>query len=633
MCGILGKVGHRAPIPLPLETLKHRGPDNSSSWTNGRNCTFGHRRLAILDLDPRANQPMCDPSGRYTLIFNGEIYNYEELKRERLAHVEFRSTSDTEVLLYLWTKYGVDALQFLRGMFAFALWDDWTDTLYLVRDRLGKKPLFYSIQEGEIAFASELCGLLPLLKRQPDLHVPALDLFLAYQFIPAPHSIYSGVHKIRPAHYGVWRDGAWQEIRYWELAFEPEDTIAEEDALNLLEERIRESVRLRLRSDVPVGVLLSGGVDSSLVAAMAAQEYGRTIKTFSVGFREESFNELPFAQQVADKYATDHHVIMLSEQAEDLFQNMIRRYGEPFGDKSALPSMLVCREAAQNVKVVLNGDGGDELLAGYQKYAVGAVKRGIGSWATAAATLGRGLDRVSAYIGPDGGILRKARASISPLSQVIHFDQFIQPRHECALYKPDVFEAVKAARRQYEWTLIHEVPLPRQLLNKMLCIDYRHYLANDLLVKMDLASMAFSLEARSPLLDHRLFEFAARLPPDMKLRQGTAKYLLKKLAERYLPAEVIYRPKMGFSIPVSRWVREKFSPHIQEMCHTPSHRLWDFCNPALVQAWLRAHMEQKQDHGFRLWALLILGEWLRQEKLSRESPLCNRRVSAEAGRR
>ena len=427
MCGILGKLGRNAPAHLPLETPKHRGPDACGSWTNGRNCTLGHTRLAILDPDPRANQPMRDLSGRFTLVFNGEIYNYAELRRDRLKGVAFRSTSDTEVLLNLWARYGVDALPLLRGMFAFAVWDERTESLYLVRDRLGKKPLFYSLHGDGLAFASELCALRPLLRTCPDVSAPAIDLFLGYQFIPAPHTIYHGVHKLRPAHYGVWHAGVWQEVRYWELTFDPDHAIGDEDALTLLEAQVREATRLRLRSDVPVGVLLSGGVDSSLVAAMAAQEYGGTLKTFSMGFHEETFNELPFAQRVADRYATDHHAFILNEEAEELLQSAVTCYGEPFGDKSALPSMLVCREAAKHVKVVLNGDGGDELLAGYKKYAVGALKRGTGPWAVTAAALGRGLDQVSTYVGADRGLLRKARATLPPLSQVMHFDEFLQP--------------------------------------------------------------------------------------------------------------------------------------------------------------------------------------------------------------
>jgi asparagine synthase (glutamine-hydrolysing) len=615
MCGIMGKVGKPLVTHMPVGALRHRGPDAQCQWTNGTTCTLGHTRLAIIDLDPRANQPMHDPSGRYTLVFNGEIYNYVELAKEHLTDVAFVSSSDSEVLLHLWARFGVRCLSMLRGMFAFAIWDEQEQSLWLARDRLGKKPIFYSFDQNSLAFASELCALCPLLPVPPKISLASLDLFLGYQFIPAPHSIYENVHKLPAAHYGVWRRGQWQVERYWQLQFEPSRRLAEEEVLEQLDAKLREAVRLRLRADVPVGVLLSGGVDSSLVTAIAAQEHRRPIKTFSVGFAEESFNELPYADKIARRYNTEHYPVILRERLEEQFAHMVAAYGEPFGDKSALASLFVCREAAKHVKVILNGDGGDELLAGYSKYQYPLAKqvfarRQLGGYrmATQLETLAYQFPEKS----PLFNLLQSGSYWMQPLLQVLRFEGFVRNFDRDRLYREPIAKAVKTVRQEYEMSLLRELSLPRNLLSQLLSVDYRNYLANDLLVKMDIASMAASLEARSPLLDHELMEFTARLETDLKIRNGTSKYLLKKLAGRYIPAEVINRPKHGFSIPVSQWIRTFFAGSLRDMIANKNHPLWEYCRTETVQQWLDRHVLAQEEHGYRLWMLLILGTWLQQ---------------------
>lgn len=632
MCGILGIVGAEIPPDLPLHTLRHRGPDAANSWTNSRSCILGSTRLAIVDLDARANQPMRDPSGRFVIVFNGEIYNHEELRKRSLSDDRLTTTSDTEVLLHLWARLGVDCLPLLRGMFAFAIWDEHSETLFLVRDRIGKKPLFYSLEHQRIAFASELGGLVPLLRKPPDVDPTSIDLFLAHQFVPCPRSIYRGISKLPPAHYGVWRQGMWTTQRYWELRFSSSGEKDEGEALEQLDDAVREATRIRLRADVPVGVLLSGGVDSGLIAAFAAEEYGRPIQTFSVGFQESAFDELHHANAVATRYGTDHHPLVMSEGVDELFLEAVRRYGEPFGDKSALPSLLVCREAARYVKVVLNGDGGDELFAGYPKYQVCAAQRLLGRYAKPAASLGGVLDALARDLGGAQRLLRRARGVVSPLSRVTHFDGFVRAEDQRKLYWPDMFDSVRLARKCYEQALLSELRLPPRLLDTMLHVDYRHYLANDLLVKMDIASMSSSLEARSPLLDHTLFELAATWPANLKIRRRTGKYLLKRLAERYLPLSVIHRPKQGFSIPVSQWIRDRFRHRLEALCASTNEPIWAYCRPSMVRLWLREHLTRQRDHGFRLWAILVLGTWLGEEKSRLEHPVRHSGVPTEASR-
>jgi asparagine synthase (glutamine-hydrolysing) len=332
---------------------------------------------------------------------------------------------------------------------------------------------------------------------------------------------------------------------------------------------------------------------------------------------------------IAERYATDHHPIVLTQGTSDLFLEAVRRYGEPFADKSALPSLLVCREASRSVKVVLNGDGGDELFAGYQKYQMHPLQQLMGRFAPASARVGAMLDACARDVAGVGPVFRRMRRAVSPLSAVTHFDGFVRSEDQRRLYQPDVFTQVRSARGAYEHALLTELQLPEDLLAKLLHVDYRHYLANDLLVKMDIASMSSSLEARSPLLDHTLFELAARLPASLKLRGRTGKYLLKRLAERYLPREAIYRPKQGFSIPVSRWVRERFRPELEALfaSHEP---LWTYCRPDAVRQWLNEHLTRRREHGQRLWAMLVLGTWLREEKTRRERAVRHRGVPAEA---
>ena len=618
MCGIIGRVGRGHIDALGLEYLSHRGPDARGQWTNGRNCSLGHTRLSILDLDERANQPMTDPTGRFTIVYNGEIYNYVELRQEQLAKESFRTTSDTEVLLLLWRKMGVDCLVLLRGMYAFAVWDDRENKLWLARDRFGQKPLVYTSDGQSLIFASELRALRQCMT-EPQLEPKAIDLFLGYQFIPAPYTINRNVFKLPAAHYAVWDGKDFRMCRYWKLQFagKGQSAISEKDAADILEQKTRQAVRYRLRADVPVGCLLSGGVDSGLVTAMAAQEAPSRIMTFTIGFKERQYDEREYARQVAERYSTDHHCYELSmQESEGYLDKAIEQYGEPYGDSSALPTLMVCKYAGENVKVVLSGDGGDELLAGYSFFRLRLTDRLFGSAMKERYRLARAIGQFRRGTCQDGAwakFFKKLGASASPLNRSLIYEHYVREHDRTMLYQGDFFNQVESLRHEYQLSLLDEADFATYPLNQLLAIHYRGYFADDLLVKTDIASMAFGLEVRAPLLDQELMEFAATLPPDLKFRKGVGKYLLKKVASKYLPEQLLNRRKRGFSVPVADWIRSHYNTHMRDMAGSVNHPIWQYLNRATVSDWMRQHEQKQVNHGKRLWLILLLGLWLEKK--------------------
>jgi asparagine synthase (glutamine-hydrolysing) len=618
MCGIIGALGDKVFTRLPLDKLAHRGPDASDSWTNNRNCVLGHTRLSIMDLNSRSNQPMTDKSGRYHMVYNGEIYNYSELAKTYLGDVKLATTSDSEVLLQLWVKLGTECIKLLRGMFAFAIWDDKEEQLFLVRDRLGQKPLFYHLAGKNISFSSEL-NALSEIQSNLSISSKAIDLFLSNQFIPTPNSIYEDVFKLPPGSYATWRNGKFELNTYYKLRFDHKlnEDLSESDAIKQLEDIIIESIKLRLRSDVPVGSLLSGGVDSSLVTALAAKVGTGRLKTFSIGFKESAFNELEYARIVADKYNTEHtENIFDEEDALNLLMKSTRQYGEPFGDKSSLASLLVCSIAGKNVPVVLSGDGGDEVLAGYSKYRLDsrhALSSIFPIHSNSYHQMANNLQfsKINKYFQPNS-FFAKSLKYLEPLSGVTRFNEFFTPFHMHQYYNKDFLRDVLFARKEHISQLISDISLDNHILNKMLSLDYKNYFADDLLVKMDIASMAYSLEVRSPLLDASLMEYAASLPIKFKQKAGTGKYLLKRLAESYLPKDLIYRPKQGFSIPVSKWLSGGLREPLEEILHSENHRVWEYLNrTALVKLYDRGNGIAK--NASRFWVFLNLSLWLQQD--------------------
>ncbi|HYJ77973.1 MAG TPA: asparagine synthase (glutamine-hydrolyzing) [Longimicrobiaceae bacterium] len=618
MCGIAGGVDWRGMqgdggVGGVLAGLRHRGPDDGGVWTSpDRLCTLGHARLAILDLSPAGHQPMLDPHTGNAIVFNGEIYNHAERRAEcERDGWAFRSRSDTEVILALYRRHGRACVHRLRGMFAFALWDAGRRELFLARDRVGKKPLHYALTPHGLLFASEIDPLArhPAVSGERDPE--ALELYLQLQYIPAPWSIYRGIRKLPPASTAVLGPGGLQVEPYWDVDYRPKQPLREAEALEGLEEKLREAVRLRMIADVPVGALLSGGVDSSLVVAMMAGQSAAPVRTFSVGFAEQAYDELPHARAVAERYRTDHHAEVVRGEVEPLLAELVRHYGEPFADSSAVPSFQVSRMARRHVKVVMNGDGGDELLGGYPRYALrpAAIRVGaaLGSVRSAA-----GLARMAAQLGGHPSLPARARrrwllrAAHPELQSMVMYEGFWGDARRGALLPGGGTGAVEAWRREWLGRARHAGANP---VDRMLWIDNHTYLPGDLLVKMDVATMHCGLEARSPLLDHEVIEFCAALPVHLKVGGGTGKYLLKKLAERYLPHELLYRPKQGFAVPLAEWLRGPLRPLLRE---TLAGGAWmEPLDAGVVRRTLDEFERGAGSHASRLWALLMYGLWSR----------------------
>lgn len=621
MCGLAGEVSYSRAVSVAAVAgmaagIAHRGPDDQGLWQSGSGqCVLAHRRLSIIDLSPLGHQPMLDPLTGNALVFNGEIYNYRELRRTCEATGEvFRSESDTEVVLSLYRRYGEHCLERLRGMFAIALWDARESRLFLARDRLGKKPLNYALTDDGIVFCSELYPLArhPMVSREQD--VEALELYLQLQAIPAPWTIYRQVRKLPPAHFAVFdRDGLRIE-RYWNVDYRSKLALSEDCALDAFEEKLTDAVRLRMIADVPLGALLSGGVDSSVVVALMSKLAGVPVRTFSVGFREQEFNELDYAQKASQICGTAHHPEIVAGDVQQLLPQIARHYGEPFADSSAIPSFHVCRVAREHVTVVLNGDGGDELLGGYGRYAVPDHAIRMGSLA-------------SRWLGPEGlvglmpfwanarsfsarAVRRLARDFVSPeMGGLLMFMGYWNDDLRRQLLDRSADSGVlQAWRLRWLHQAFEHADNP---IDRMLWLDNRTYLSDDLLVKMDIAAMHCGLEARSPLLDHEVVEFCARLPVAMKVRRRTGKYLLKRLAERYFPREFVHRPKMGFGIPVAQWLRGELRTHVEAVILDPSI-MQPLHVPTIRASWQRlraANGAASDAESGRIWTLLMYGQW------------------------
>jgi asparagine synthase (glutamine-hydrolysing) len=630
MCGIAGVVDMRgrsveeALVRRLSALLRHRGPDDEGYHIDGP-VALGQRRLAILDL-LGGRQPMSNEDGTVWITFNGEIYNFRDLRvrLEGLGH-RFATRSDTETIVHAYEQYGAECVKELHGMFAFALWDHSRQILLLARDRVGKKPLFYAAVDDQWVFASELQALLrhPGLAREVD--AAALDDYLTYGYVPAPKTILRGVHKLPPAHYLTLelRGGRSPDIRverYWHLDYEPKRRLNEGEAAEGLLEVLKEAVRLRMIADVPLGALLSGGIDSSIVVALMSQLSDRPVKTFSVGFDEQDFNELPHARRVAERCGTEHHELIVRPNALEVLPTLVRHYGEPYADSSAIPSYYVAKLTREHVKVALNGDGGDECLAGYERYAGGLLADRYGRIPAVVRRLAiEPLSRVLPANGSRRSRLGQARRFLGVAGQpaaerYLHWIGYVPTTEKAALYSPE-FQEQLAGHRAASWLLeMWERLAATGLgpLDRMLAVDVESYLPYDLLVKMDIATMANSLEARSPFLDHHVMEFCARLPASYKLRGSRLKYLLKRAGAGLLPPETLTRRKMGFGVPVGRWMRGELRSWMEDLLLSPRAVKRGYFETDALRQLMWSHVDGREDHSFKLWALLWLELWHRE---------------------
>jgi asparagine synthase (glutamine-hydrolysing) len=633
MCGIAGifdrtgQAVERSILARMNAQLAHRGPDDEGYHISG-SIGLAQRRLRIIDL-ATGRQPMANEDGTVWVTFNGEIYNFREFRDEliQLGH-RFATASDTEVIVHGYEQYGAGCLQKMRGMFAFAIWDAKRHELFLARDRVGKKPLFYAWVGGQFVFASELQGLLQHPNIKKEVSPEAIDEYLTYGYIPAPRTAFRNIFKLLPGHYltvGVEQgEGRLAEPqRYWQLKYEPKQNLSEQEAGEAFLEIMKEAIRLRLIADVPLGALLSGGIDSSLVVALMSQMTDRPVKTFSIGFDDQAFNELPFARLIAKRYGTEHHEMVVRPSALEILPLLVRHYGEPFADSSAVPSYYVAQMTRQHVTVALNGDGGDECFAGYDRYLGSTMADRYQRIPRVLRT--RLLEPLATLI-PDrlprrhrlGQLKRFIKvAGESRPGRYIQWMSYFRPAQKQKLYSPE-FRSRLNEKEATAWLAERYGAVSRNgrdALDAILALDIESYLPYDLLVKMDIASMANSLEARSPFLDHKVLEFTATLPAGMKIRGKTLKYLLKKSSRDLLPPEVLNRRKMGFGVPVGDWMRGDLRPLLDDVLLSDESLQRGYFDPEHVRGLVAAHIDGRQNNGDQLWALLWLELWHREFKL------------------
>ncbi len=624
MCGICG-ISHsdnRKPERALLETMNasiaHRGPD-SDGFHIDAGVGLAMRRLAIIDVSG-GDQPIANETESVWIVFNGECYNYPEMRAEleRRGH-RLATKSDTECIVHFYEDEGIDCVKRLRGMFAFALWDENKQRLLLARDRLGKKPMYYTVQNGTLYFGSELSAVLTALPHKPEIDLEALDLYLSLQYIPDPLTIYQGIHKLPPAHTLVWENGQIHLERYWDYTYQPKWNASEDELIEELRARLREAVKIRLLSERPLGAHLSGGIDSSIIVALMSEFASGPVKTFSAGFEEQNFTELPYARAVAEKYATDHHEFTLTYgDIPATLEKIACHFGEPFADASAIPLYHLSMLTREHVTVALNGDGGDENFAGYQRYWLDGFAN---AYARAPRLLTRSLIPSIANLLPDNAdrpVGQSVVSGIKRLEQIPEIDRrasilrwgsYFSPKQRASLWKPEFrFDSTNAQN-----LLAHHFDsADGSYLDKTLYTDLHTYLPGDLLVKADRMTMAASLEGRSPFLDHELVEWSARVPDQFKVKGRSGKYLLKKAFAKELPESLKGRAKQGFGIPLSAWFRGPLLDWSKQILLDNGSPLHQWFERDVLNTLIEEHVSARVDHGKRLYALAMLGMWAKR---------------------
>jgi asparagine synthase (glutamine-hydrolysing) len=616
MCGIAGIVSrngapvHEHEVMAMCAAIVHRGPDDGAVY-HARGVGLGSRRLSIIDLEA-GRQPIGNEDGSIQLVFNGEIYNYREL-RARLVEQghRFRTETDTETIVHLYEELGANAVRELRGMFAFALWDRKRRRLLLARDRVGIKPLFYMETSGRLLFASELKSILQLPEVERSLSFRALSHLMSHMVTPVDESMIQGVKKLPPGHVLSFEpDRPLAVARYWDVSFEADGDRSEEDFKEELRATLDEAVRLHMASDVPLGAFLSGGIDSSSVVAAMTRAGGSRVKTFSIGFEEPEFNELEKSRLVARHLGTEHHEEVLDPDILPLLDDIVWHLDEPFGDSSAIPTYMVSKLAARDVKVVLSGDGGDELFGGYDKYVVERRERRFRFLPKGA----RDLMGTASRAMPEGmrGKNMLRHLSLDGAKRYLDASLLFRRDEKRSLFQPDVFERLS----RYRTTDFHERCLDAAAdsgdwLAPLQYLDVHTYLPLDILTKVDRMSMAHSLEARVPLLDHRLLELAARMPRGLKLRGEVRKYLLKQAVAAELPASILEQKKQGFAVPLGHWFRGKLSSFVRDLLLSETSRRRGILNPAYIEDLLERH-QNGRPLDLPLWTLVSFELWCRR---------------------
>lgn len=623
MCGIVGITRvdkgqvDRALVSRMCESIIHRGPDEDGFYFN-EGVGLGMRRLAIIDL-AGGQQPIHNARRTAWIVFNGEIYNYKELRAslEKLGH-RFYTNCDTEAIVHAYDQYGSDCPKHLRGMFAFAIWDEEKQELFLARDRVGKKPLLYADVGGDLVFGSEFIALLMHPGISREIEPRAIDAYLSFMCVPAPLTAYKQIRKLEPGHWLRWRNGVIKIERYWQPDFSRKLDIGEEEAGERALEILRDAVRARLMSDVPLGAFLSGGVDSSAIVALMSELSSEPVKTFSIGFEEQDFSELHHARRVAEHLGADHHEFIVRPAALEILPTLIEHYGEPYADGSAIPTYYVARETRKHVTVALNGDGGDECFGGYERY---AGMRLAERYHKVPAVLRRGLIEQAVEFVPEMGNYAKRvqtakrfvrAAGLPKVERYFRWVSALQHEDKQELYSAEFsrdlerFDASDVLRPWFAKANGSGV------LDATLLTDMMTYLPNDLLVKVDIASMAVSLEARSPFLDHHVIEFAASLPENLKVRGTTTKYLLKRMLKHLLPSENIERPKMGFGTPLGPWFRGQLQGFLRETLLSEKALKRNLFKPESVLRLVDLHTQGRRDIGAQLWTLSMLELWFQR---------------------
>ncbi|MFZ2187716.1 MAG: asparagine synthase (glutamine-hydrolyzing) [Candidatus Moraniibacteriota bacterium] len=626
MCGIAGKISFSSKdvsmegVETMNEAIKHRGPDDGGVYISpDKKVGLGHRRLSIIDLSPLGHQPMRSLD-RYEIVFNGEIYNFQE-KRAGLEKngYTFTSHSDTEVILALYDKYGKECLKHLRGMFAFAIYDEQEKTLFCARDRVGKKPFKYYMDDNVFLFASELKAILtqPEYHKEPDYL--AIHHYLTLQYVPAPLTGFVGIKKLEPAHY-LYIDLKTKKVeneRYWKLDYSKKLDLSEEEWKKRIIDKLEESVKLRMISDVPIGAFLSGGIDSSAIVALMARNSTTPIKTFSIGFEEEKFNELKYAKIIADKFKTDHTEFIVKPNAIHLLPMLVRQYEEPYADSSALPTYYVAKLTRDHVTVALNGDGGDENFAGYGRYSVHKFALLYDRILPLHKIIILPLAKLAAHVFQTTFFDRSyrfARSLSKPYNhRYVDYICYFTNEMKEKIYTNEMKERFKDSDSYDIVASKFQESGSQNKVEQAAYADFATYLPDDLMTKVDIDTMAVSLEGRSPFLDHEFLELTAQIPFRFKLKgRNNKKYILKEALHGIIPDEVMFRPKMGFGIPIHSWFRNELKEYAYEILLSDTAINRGLFKKEAIKKLLDTHCETKVDFGYHIWALVTLELWFEE---------------------